>query len=89
LIGLLRDRKVDVILLERWMGQYSAKKINVALRRLDKPFAVLPMHIYLNKKHAALIPGISAALVAMKLDGTVQRIHDNTLGKQENDKISE
>lgn len=83
LIGLLRDKKVDVILYERWMALHFAKKLNVPLQRFKKTLAAMPMHIYLHKKHAVLVPEISSELAKMKADGTIQIIHANTLAKLE------
>jgi len=80
LLGLLRDRKIDVMLLERWMAQELAQLYNVKIRRIIPSFPSMPMYIYLNKKHASLVPEVSAALVSMKRDGSLQRIHDLTLG---------
>jgi polar amino acid transport system substrate-binding protein len=80
LLGLLRDRKVDIVLFERWMAEDAARKAGVALAPIEPAFARMPMHIYLNKKHAALAPKLSEALATMKADGTIARIQAETLG---------
>jgi len=40
------------------------------------PLARVEMFIYLNKKHAALVPKAAQALVEMKTDGSYQKLYD-------------
>lgn len=79
LIGILRDKKVDVVLFERWMGAYTAAKAGVAIQKVDPPFAKMPMHIYLNKKYAGVVGKVSSALAGMRADGTLRRIEETSL----------
>ncbi|HWR02988.1 MAG TPA: transporter substrate-binding domain-containing protein [Humidesulfovibrio sp.] len=44
------------------------------VRALSPPLAVEPMHLYLNARHAALVPKLSEALRAMRRDGTLPRL---------------
>lgn len=44
------------------------------VRALSPPLAVEPMHLYLNVRHAALVPKLTEALRAMRRDGTLPRL---------------
>ena len=69
----------DIVLAERWQGLWAAKQLGLKVRMLQPPFKVSAMYMYLNKRHAALVPKVAKALVAMKQDGTFQRIIAETL----------
>ena len=62
------------MLAERWQGLWAAKQQGVKVKLQQPPFAVSDMYIYLNKRHAELVPKVAQALVNMKTDGTFQRI---------------
>lgn len=79
LFPLLDLKRVDLILIDRWQGLYAAQMHGGAVRLIEPPLASSPMFMYLNKKHAAIVPALSRALAAMKADGTYQRIFDATL----------
>jgi polar amino acid transport system substrate-binding protein len=66
-------------MFDRWGGLWWIRAHGVAAHALEPPIAVREMYLYLNKKHAALIPRISAALAQMKEDGEYQRIYSQTL----------
>jgi polar amino acid transport system substrate-binding protein len=79
LFTLLENRRADVVMFDRWGGLWWIRAHGVAAHALQPPIAVREMFLYLNKKHAALVPRISAALAQMKEDGEYQRIFDRTL----------
>jgi len=51
------------------------------LHAVQPPLAVLPMYVYLNKKHAALVPRLAQALRSMRADGSLQRLTRAGLGE--------
>lgn len=70
LMELLRSDRVDVILLDRWQTLWAAREVGVAVRPVGPPFAVVPLYLYLNRRHAALVGPLSRALAEVKQDGT-------------------
>jgi len=79
LFTLLEKDRVDVILLDRWSGQSVVRQKNYQLKPMEPPLARIHMFMYLNKKHAALVPKVAQALRAMKADGSYKKIFDATL----------
>ena len=78
---LLKHGRADVVLISRWAGLQQIKNLGLTnVRLLAPPLAKKEAFFYTNKKHAALIPRASAALKAMKEDGTYRRIFEQTLG---------
>lgn len=57
----------DGVMLARGMGLASVRPVRPALKDVD-------MYLYLNRKHAVLVPQLAAALRAMKADGSYDRI---------------
>jgi len=79
LFPLLDKGRVDVILLDRWSGQWLVRQNGLALQPMEPPLASVDMFMFLNKKHAALVPKISQALRDMKKDGSYKRIYEATI----------
>lgn len=80
LFGLLEKRRTELVIYERWGGlQYLQDNGVTDVELLSPPFAVREMYIYLNKKHKKLVPKIAEALLAMKKDGSYERIYQQTL----------
>ena len=50
-------------------------------RVLEPPFVEGDWFLYLNKKHAALVPRIAAEIKRMREDGTHQRIFEGVLNR--------
>jgi polar amino acid transport system substrate-binding protein len=71
---LLKNGRAEVVLADRWQGLWEAHRAGVQASIIEPPFARVEMFIYLNKRHAALVPKAAKALAAMKADGTYQRI---------------
>lgn len=75
LFVMLDKNRIDIALYERWRGYTLAKQMQLqGVRVVEPPLAVREMFIYLNKRHADKVPAISAALRAIKADGTYSRI---------------
>jgi polar amino acid transport system substrate-binding protein len=81
LFNLLASGRVDVALYERWQGLARTRAMGLQVQAMEPPLVRTPMYIYLNKKHAELVPRVAQALVKLKRNGTYARIHDATLGK--------
>ncbi len=80
LFQLLRKKRTDIVLYERWGGHYLLHKMNMDdVEVCKQPLAVKAMYIYLHKKHRSLVPKLSSALVAMKEDGSYQKLFNQYL----------
>lgn len=76
LFRLLQLDRVEVILYTRWMGMSLIKRQDMkGIHVLDPPLANREMFIYLNKRHAALVPRIAEALRAIKAEGLYDRLY--------------
>lgn len=69
LFGLLKAGRIEVILHERWQALWQAREQGVELKVAEPPLASTPMYIYLHKRHADLVPRITAELKRMKAEG--------------------
>jgi polar amino acid transport system substrate-binding protein len=76
LFPLLEKGRVDIILLDRWQGQWVVHQMGYQLKPLEPPLARFEMFMYLNKRHAALVPKVAQALRDMKADGSYKKIYD-------------
>ena len=74
LLSLLQNRRAEVILHERWQALWQADRMDLTIAIAEPPLAQVPMYLYLHRDHAALAEPISAALAAMKADGTHRRL---------------
>ncbi|MDQ7834021.1 MAG: transporter substrate-binding domain-containing protein [Humidesulfovibrio sp.] len=80
LFTLLTNDRVDVIIHEDIAGSMLIKSMGLTGVRAQTPALGNPdMYLYLNKKHAALVPLLSKALKQMDANGTRQAIIDRTL----------
>lgn len=76
LFGLLAKKRTDYVIYELWGGYFKLNSMSMhQVEKCEPAFAVKEMFIYLNKKHAALVPRLSASLVEMKKDGSYQRLY--------------
>lgn len=69
LMGLLKAGRVEVALHERWQALWQARELGLNLIVHEPPLASTPMYIYLNRRHADLVPRVAAELAAMKAEG--------------------
>jgi len=84
LFGMLKLKRTDLIIYEKWGGKYyiKTKKIN-NVKLINPPLIVKEMFIYLHKKHSHLVSKLAASIKSMKIDGTYDKIVSETLKKLE------
>ena len=81
LFKLLKDKRTEIVLYEKWQGLVLAREIgldNVYINKL--PMQRKQMFIYLHKKHKKMIPKAAQALRDIKRDGTYNKLYIKTLG---------
>lgn len=80
LFRLLDRDRIEVALYARWMGLALIQKQGLKnIRPLEPPLASRAMYIYLNKRHAKLVPKLAEALRALKREGFYQRVYREKL----------
>lgn len=77
---LLKNKRVDIVLYERWQGLWMINNLGVENAiQLQPPFVKMEMFMYLNRRHQQTIPRLAAALSDMKKDGTYRKVYDQYL----------
>lgn len=72
----LQLNRIDVALYERWLGLSLLKQQGIkGIYPLDPSLDKREMFIYLNKRHAALVPKLAKALRAIKAEGLYDRLY--------------
>ncbi len=79
LFSMLRLRRADIVLYERWQGLAQARAQSLRVTVLEPPLAKSEQFLYLHRKHAHLVDQVSAALAEMKHDGTYRKIHEKAM----------
>ena len=80
LFKLLANKRTDFSLYELWGGYYKLNSMSMnQVEKCEPALAVKEMFIYLHKKHAALVPKLSASLQEMKKDGSYQKFYEKHL----------
>jgi len=80
LFRLLDRDRIEVVLYVRLMGLALIQKQGFKnIRLLEPPIASHAMYIYLNKRHAKLVPKLAEALRALKREGFYQRVYQQKL----------
>ena len=80
LFNLLRKRRTDFSIYERWGGRYLLNKMEMSeVKSCKQPLAVREMFIYLHKKNKHLVPKLAETLLAMKQDGSYKKLRDKHL----------
>jgi polar amino acid transport system substrate-binding protein len=79
LFTLLDKDRADVVLFERWQGNWLVRERGIPARLLLPPLVTTEMYMYLHKKHAHLLGRVAEALRAAKADGSYRRIHEQSL----------
>ncbi|MBF0126812.1 MAG: transporter substrate-binding domain-containing protein [Magnetococcales bacterium] len=75
LFDLLKRHRVDAILYDDLQGEFLKQSMGVSDARVaGGPLLESPIHAYLHRKHADLVPRITAELSRMKQDGTWKKI---------------
>jgi polar amino acid transport system substrate-binding protein len=85
LYNLISKDRIDVIILTRYGGPKTVNS-EAQVRHLiahEPPLVQSGMFMYMNKKHAALVPRLAQALKDMKTDGSYKKILDATLYRME------
>ncbi|HYD66328.1 transporter substrate-binding domain-containing protein [Azospirillum sp.] len=80
LFTMLEKDRTQVVLYERWQGQWRLRELGARGRILEPPLARTEMFIYLHKDRQALVGPAAAELARMKADGTYRAIFERTLG---------
>ncbi|MGB0129160.1 MAG: transporter substrate-binding domain-containing protein [Rhodocyclaceae bacterium] len=73
-VDLALYTKADGVSLVRNLGLSAIAPVSPALKDVD-------MYLYLNRKHAALVPKLAQVLREMKADGTYNRILSSVVGE--------
>lgn len=79
LFPMLAASRIDVALLDRWQGMYLTSRAGIDARPIEPPLTRSKMFAYLHVRHRNLVEPLAAAIAAMHADGTIKRIHDQTL----------
>jgi polar amino acid transport system substrate-binding protein len=79
LFPMLAASRLDVVLLDRWQAMYLTRRAGVDAHPIEPALARCEMYMYLHVRHRALVAPLAAALAAMRADGSIKRIHDQTL----------
>lgn len=81
LFRLLRERRADLVIIERMMGEILARELRVeGVRVLEPPLASREMYLFLHSRHEGMVDDLADSLREMKLDGTYGRITNFVLG---------
>ena len=85
LYSMIDKGRVDIIILGRYGGPTAVNSDAQAhgLLAHEPPLVQSGMFMYMNKKHAALVPRLAQALKDMKADGSYRKILDATLYRME------
>lgn len=75
MLRMLAAGGCSVVIMERNNAlARAAMAADPPLLQLLPPMEVMPLYIYLHRKHAALVPRLAAALRQMRADGTMQKL---------------
>lgn len=75
MLRMLAAGGCDVAIMERNNAlARAAMTAEPPLLRLMPPMEVMPLYIYLHKRHAALVPKLATALKQMRADGTMHKL---------------
>ncbi len=81
LFDLLQSGRVQTVVYERVQARRLMAQLGChAARIIDPPLASRSMYMYLNRRHAALVPQIEQALRDLKQDGTYDGLRRAALG---------
>jgi polar amino acid transport system substrate-binding protein len=82
LFGMLDATRIDLALLDKLQGLHFIKTLNLKGIKVLKPNLLEGQwYLYLNKKHEALIPRITAELRKMEQEGVIKHIYDSVLAR--------
>lgn len=76
LFRMIQNKRFDIAVIPRFNGIYQQKRLGFkGIRELTPPIEKHPLYHYLHKKHADLVPEISAVLNEMNQSGELAAIH--------------
>ena len=82
LFRMLDATRIDLALLDKLQGLHFLKMLNIRGVKVLKPNLLEGQwYLYLNKKHEALIPRITAELSRMEREGVIKSIYDSVLAR--------
>lgn len=82
MFSMLDKNRIDIALLEKLEGLQIVKSMDIKGIKILQPSLLEGYwYLYLNKKHAALIPRIAAELRKMEQDGSLKRINRSVLAR--------
>ena len=82
LVKMLDSDRIDTMVEWDLVAENVIRNLKVmGIHKLSPPIKVQPFHIYIHKKHQALIPEIVQVLKDMKEDGAFDKIKIDVLGK--------
>lgn len=79
LFAMLAADRVDVVLINRWVGYLAARQAGLAVRVHEPALLRVPMFIYLHRRHSSLAPRLATTLGEVRRDGTWQRLYDQII----------
>lgn len=80
LFAMLDKDRIDLAVIEKLEGMHFVQNMGLkGIKILQPAFVEGDWFLYLNKKHAALVPKLAAEIRNMKQDGSYQRIFDDVL----------
>lgn len=82
MFAMLDKNRLDIVVMEKLGGMELIKRMNLKGVKMLYP-ALLEGYFYpyLNNKHAALVPRITAELRRMEQEGVLQKIYDSVLSR--------
>lgn len=80
LFHLLKNGRTEVAVSDRFSGRAMARSVGLEhYNLLSPPLATTPMYLYLHRKHAQLIPRLTARLRKAKENGVYRRLKHERL----------
>lgn len=80
LFRLLNGGRTEVAVIDRFSGHAMARSVGLEhYNILSPPLATTPMYLYLHRKHARLVPHITARLREAKANGVYARLKQEKL----------
>jgi len=82
MFDMLGKGRVDLAIAEEMMSREVIRKLGLrSIKTLDPALLKVDWYLYLNKKHAALVPQLEAAIRQMRQDGTLQKLQTEVLDR--------
>ncbi len=86
LFDMLDKGRVDLAVAEEMMSKQVIKDMGLrTIQVLNPALLQVDWYLYLNKKHAALVPKLTEAIRKMRQDGTLQKLQTQVLDRYRSD----